>query len=132
MEVADLNRILEENPKSEAVLVILDQQSQLEVGKVSSYRDVAVRIDSAKTMSQMMSLFRPIWHPDQGDLTIHRYEIVRGNEIIDLTAMDDIFDVIRREKNLERQQVNGMLTAISQIEELQLNDIVRMSFTVTN
>lgn len=132
MEVADLNQILEENPESEAVLVILDQQTQLEPGKVSSYRDVAVRIDSAKTMASMMSLFRPIWHPDKGSLTIHRYEIVRGSEIIDLTAIDAIFDIIRREKDLERQQVNGMLTAISQVENLQLNDIVRMSFTVTN
>ncbi|GAA0475016.1 hypothetical protein GCM10009096_15780 [Parasphingorhabdus litoris] len=132
MEVADLDQILEDNAGSEAVLVILDQQRQLEVGKVSSYRDVAIRIDSAKTMSQMMTLFRPIWHPDKGDLTIHRYEIIRGNEIIDLTSIDGIFDVIRREKDLERQQVNGMLTAISQIEDLQLNDIVRMSFTVTN
>ncbi|MEP3224861.1 MAG: tetratricopeptide repeat protein [Parasphingorhabdus sp.] len=131
VEIADLDQILEDNPNSEAVLVILDQQEQLQPGKVTSYRDVAVRIDSAKTMSSMMSLFRPIWHPDQGDLTVHRYEIVRGSEIIDLTAIDGLFEVIRREKDLERQQVNGMLTAISQIENLQLDDIVRMSFTVT-
>ncbi|NRD89105.1 hypothetical protein C8024_06050 [Sphingopyxis sp. BSNA05] len=35
-------------------------------------------------------------------------------------------------KNLERQQINGMLTAISQIEDLQLGDIVRLSYTVTS
>tara|TARA_R110001606_G_scaffold74190_4_gene171923 strand:+ start:2548 stop:5412 length:2865 start_codon:yes stop_codon:yes gene_type:complete len=131
VQTAELSDVLEENPTSEAVLVILDQQRQLEPGKVSTYLDVAVRIDSTKTMSDMMSLFRPLWHPDQGDLIIHRYEIVRGSEVIDLTKVDDIFDIIRREENLERQQINGMLTAISQIEDLQLDDIVRMSYTVT-
>jgi tetratricopeptide (TPR) repeat protein len=128
---ANLQQVLDENPDSEAVLVILDQQKQLEFGKVSSYIDVAVRIDSTKTMSNMLSLFRPSWHPDQGNLIIHRYEIIRGEQTIDLLETDNLFDVIRREKNLERQQINGMLTAISQIENLQLDDIVRMSYTIT-
>lgn len=132
VQSADLDEVLAENPESEAILVILDIQKQLEPGKVSTYSDVAVRIDSAKTMSSMLSLFSPVWHPDQGDLIVHRYEIVRGSKIIDLTTSDDVFDVIRREQNLERQQINGMLTAISQIEDLQLDDIVRMSYTVTN
>jgi|GEM_PF-1329907 len=131
VQTADLDQVLRENPESEAILVILDIQRQLEHGKVSSYHDVAVRIDSTRTMSDMSSLFSPSWHPDQGDLIIHRYEIVRGAEVIDLTKVENMFDVIRREKNLERQQINGMLTAISQIEDLQLDDIVRMSFTVT-
>lgn len=131
VEIADLNRVLEDNPESEAVWVILDQQKRLDPGLVSSYRDVAIRIDSAKTMSNMMSLFRPSWHPDQGDLIFHRFEIVRGSERIDLTENDNIFEVIRRERNLERQMINGMLTTITQVEDLQLGDIVRMSFTVT-
>jgi len=132
VEIADLEQILEEAAESEALLVILDQQSQLVPGTVSSYRDVAIRIDSAKTMSNMISLFSPVWHPDQGDLIVHRYEIIRGSDIIDLTTGDDIFQVIRREQNLERQMIDGRLTAISQIEDLQLHDIVRMSFTVTH
>ncbi|MEO9468528.1 DUF3857 domain-containing protein [Parasphingorhabdus sp.] len=131
VQIANLDQILEDNPESEALLVILDQQKQLDPGMVSSYRDVAVRIESAKTMSRMMSLFRPSWHPDQGDLIIHRYEIVRGSQLIDLTAKDDVFEVIRRERNLERQMINGMLTTITQIEDLQLGDIVRLSFTIT-
>ncbi|WP_321323242.1 DUF3857 domain-containing protein [uncultured Parasphingorhabdus sp.] len=132
VESADINRVLDDNPGSEAILVILDIQRQLEHGKVSSYHDVAVRIDSTKTMANMLSLLSPSWHPDQGDLTVHRYQIIRGDDVIDLTKVDNIFDVIRREKNLERQQINGMLTAISQVEDLQLDDIVRMSYTVTS
>ncbi len=131
VESADLDQVLTDNPQSEAILVILDIQRQLEPGKVSAYTDVAVRIDSAKTMSEMLALFSPSWHPDQGDLIVHRYQIIRGSDVIDLTKIDGIFDVIRREKALERQQINGMLTAISQIEDLQLDDIVRMSYTVT-
>ncbi len=131
VEVADLDTILEQAAGSEAILVLIDQQSQLEAAHLYSYQDVAVRIDSAKTMSNMARLFTPSWHPDRGNLIIHRFEIVRAGETIDLTSSGDIFQVIRREKNLERQMINGMLTAFSQLEDLQLGDVVRLSYTIT-
>ncbi len=131
VNVTDLASILDEKAGSEAILVMIDQQLQLQPGHLYSYQDVAIRIDSAKTMSSMAQLFTPSWHPDHGDLIIHRFEIVRAGEGIDLMTSQNVFQVIRRERNLERQMINGMLTAFSQLEDLQLGDVVRLSYTIT-
>lgn len=131
VDVANLEQISAQNPNSQALLVILDSQTKLQSGVVSNYIDIAIRIESSSTMSEMASLLNPNWHPDQGDLLVHRFEIIRGEQTIDLTQNDDLFQVIRRERNLERQMINGQLTALSQVENVQLSDIVRVSYTVT-
>lgn len=131
VEIADLGQIISRNPESQAQLVMLDSQTKLDSGTVSTYFDIAIRIESSRSMSDMASIFNPTWLPGQGELLVHRFEIIRDEDTIDLTKKDDLFQVIRREMNLERQMINGQLTALSQIEDLQLSDIVRISYTIT-
>ena len=47
------------------------------------------------------------WFPDKGDLTVHKLELRRGTEIIDLLGKGVRFEVLRREAQLEQRMVDG-------------------------
>jgi hypothetical protein len=70
------------------------------------------------------------WNPDTDRLTIHQVRIIRGAEVIDLLARGQKFTVLRRETNLERAMLDGVLTASLQPEGLQVGDILDVAYTV--
>jgi len=112
------------------VLLILDQQQRIEDGRVWAYADNAVRIVSNQMLAQAGTVTLP-WQPSSGDLIIHRVEILRGAEHIDLLKAGQKFQVLRREQQLERLQLNGVLSATMQVEGLRVGDVLRVSFSMT-
>ncbi|MBB4616462.1 DUF3857 domain-containing protein [Sphingomonas abaci] len=114
------------------VAILFDTQQRLKDGQVWSYVDTATRMASAEILQQAGTLSIP-WQPDHGDLIVHRLEIVRGPEHIDLLAPGaKRFTVLRREQQLEQRQVNGILTATLPIEGLRIGDVVHFTFSVTS
>lgn len=69
------------------------------------------------------------WRPDVETLIIHRLHIIRGDQVIDVLAHGQAFTVLRRETNLERAALDGVLTASLQPEGLQVGDIVDLAYT---
>jgi tetratricopeptide (TPR) repeat protein/transglutaminase-like putative cysteine protease len=112
------------------VSVLLDAQQRLQAGEVWGYFDTATRIASAEMLAQAGTISLP-WQPDKGDLVIHRVEIVRGTERVDLLAGSKRFTVIRREQRLEQRELNGELTATMPIEGLRIGDVVRVTASIT-
>ena len=107
------------------VALLFDTQQRLKDGQVWSYVDTANRMASAEILQQAGTISIP-WQPDHGDLIVHRLEIVRGAEHIDLLAPGaKRFTVLRREQQLEQRQVNGILTATLPIEGLRIGEIGR-------
>ena len=124
-----------EAPLDEAIaadeeFVLYDKQVRLENGVVTRYTDLAYQIATAQSL-QRYGTIQLTWLPDKGDSTIHRLEIVRGEEIIDLVAQGLKPDVIRREKQLEQRSVDGMLTAVLAIPGLQIGDVLRFTSSIT-
>ena len=114
------------------VAILFDTQQRLKDGEVWSYVDTATRMASAEILQQAGTLTVP-WQPDHGDLIVHRLEIVRGAEHIDLlTPGAKRFTVLRREQQLEQRQVNGILTATLPIEGLRIGDVVHFTFSTTS
>ena len=113
------------------IFLTLDTQERLQDGSVWSYHDVATRMASAEVVQQAGTITLP-WQPAKGDLTIHRLEIIRGAQHIDVLAGGKTFTVIRREQQLERQAIDGELTATLQVEGLQVGDILHVTFTISN
>lgn len=113
------------------IVVLLDKQVRFEPGKTLTYSDFAYRAATPEIMTQLGTL-QATWLPDKGDLTVHRIEIVRGGEVINLVKQGARFEVIRREQGLERRQMTGALTATVALPGVQLGDIVRMSITVSS
>ena len=111
-------------------LLRADKQVRLENGTVAAYSDVAYRIDSPEALTELGTL-KMSWMPDKGDLAIHRLEIVRGEETIDLLARDVRYEVLRRERLLEQRSLDGSLTATVAVPGLKVGDVLRFSQTIS-
>jgi tetratricopeptide (TPR) repeat protein/transglutaminase-like putative cysteine protease len=116
---------------SSPIMVLFDTQQRLQNGQVWRYVDTATRVASAELLAQAGTVSLP-WQPDKGDLIIHRVEIIRGAERIDLLAGGKRFTVIRREQQLEQRELNGELTATMAIEGLRIGDVIHAAMSITN
>ncbi len=108
--------------------LIFDSQQRIEGDHVWQYVDSARRVGTQQMLEQMGTLALP-WQPDKGDLMIHRVEIVRGAEHIDLLKGGGRFTVLRREQGLEQRSLDGVLTATMAVEGLRVGDVLRLSFS---
>ncbi|MBK9432294.1 MAG: tetratricopeptide repeat protein [Sphingomonadales bacterium] len=131
IEQVDLSQVLKQKPDSKNFIVVLDKQAKFEHGVQHSYFDLVFRIQSAELLTQMGSLLSAQWHPDRGDMIVHRLEILRNGETIDALKNGTKFEVLRREAGLGQNQINGILTGTAQITGLQLGDLVRFSVTTS-
>lgn len=112
------------------VLLLLDNQQRLEGGEVWQYSDIASRIATTEMLGQAGTVTLQ-WQPAAGDLIVHRAEIVRGAEHIDLLKSGKAFDVLRRERQLEQRQLDGMLTATMAVEGLRVGDVLHITSSIT-
>lgn len=110
--------------------LMFDQQQKLQDGQAWAYYNLATRIASNQMLMQAGTVQLP-WAPDQGDLTVHAVEIIRGSEHIDVLAGGARFTVLQREQQLEQSFMSGMLTATMAVEGLRVGDVLRVSFSVT-
>lgn len=111
-------------------LVLAEKQARLERGRVWTYADLAVKLDSPQALTQMGTLTAS-WLPDKGDLVVHRVELWRGGKQIDLLASGSRFEILRRESQLENRVISGLLTATMNVSGAQVGDILRMSISTT-
>ena len=112
------------------ILLTLDTQDRLQDGTVWAYRDVATRMASAEIVQQSGTISLP-WQPAKGDLIVHKLEIIRGAQHIDVLAGGKTFTVIRREQQLERYAIDGELTATMLVEGLQVGDVLHLILTIS-
>ncbi|WP_157799514.1 DUF3857 domain-containing protein [Qipengyuania seohaensis] len=110
--------------------LIYDWQQRLENGVVTEYEDSAIRIDNPDLLMDHGTVSLS-WQPDKGDLTVHRVEIIRGGESIDVIGGGTEFEVIRRERGLEQRLLDGRLTATLAVSGLQVDDVLRVTHSVT-
>ena len=118
-------------PKGDAATpwLLSDSQVLIEADKRSTFSDHAFRIQSADALRNWDDL-QFVWHPDRDDLIVHKIQIVRGGETIDLLGQGLKLTVLRREKDFEQKTIDGLLTGTASIEDLRVGDIVRFSATV--
>lgn len=119
------------SPGSNAILVLFDQQARIEAGQLWSYVDTAMALDSPEALTRFGTLTAS-WMPDKGDLIVHRVELVRDGEVIDVLAGGAKFEVLRREKGLENRLVDGALTATMAVPGAKIGDILRLTASITS
>jgi tetratricopeptide (TPR) repeat protein len=107
----------------------LDEQTRIADGAVWTYREIAARALSADALAQMGTLTLN-WQPFHGDLIVHRVDIVRNGQHIDVLKTQK-FNVIRREQGLEQLEMNGILTATLQVEGLRVGDVLDVAYSVS-
>lgn len=112
------------------LFAILDEQTRIADGTVWTYREVGARAVSAEALAHMGTV-KLNWQPFHGDLIIHRVEIVRDGQHIDVLKAGQKFSVIRREQGLEDLELNGILTATLQVEGLRVGDVLDIAYSVS-
>ncbi|QIQ86997.1 MAG: DUF3857 domain-containing protein [Erythrobacter sp.] len=111
--------------------VVQDKQVRIESGRLWEYFDNVYRINSLQEMTQVGTITAQ-WLPDKGDLIVHEIAILREGETIDVLAAGEEMEVLRREQLLERQILDGSLTATMSVPGLQVGDELRVRYSVTN
>ncbi len=114
-----------------AVRVLLaDQQTRLEPGRITTYVDLALNIQTPQGLAAGNLSFP--WNPEMDEITVHKLVIHRDGKDIDVLAGGQTFTVARREPNLEIATLDGMLTANIQPEGLQVGDVLEYALTVAH
>jgi tetratricopeptide (TPR) repeat protein/transglutaminase-like putative cysteine protease len=96
---------------------------------VETYARGAVEIRTVQGLNAMGTIALP-WSPNVDTLTVHHVRILRGGEAIDALANGATFTVLRREQNLERSMLDGVLTASFQPAGMRVGDILDFAFTL--
>lgn len=111
-------------------LLLFDVQQRIEGGTLATFVDQAFLLNTPQSLTQGGTTGAQ-WLPEKGDLTVHRVEILRGGETIDVLAGGARYTVLRRETALERRVIDGSLTATMPVPGLRMGDILRVAYTVT-
>ena len=119
-------------PLADAPIEILSLDHQVRFGTQfdERYVESAVKLLNPQGLAAMGTVVLP-WRPESGTLIVHKLNIVRGNETINVLAKQN-FTVLRREGKLEESVLDGILTATLQPEGLQVGDIIELAFTTTH
>ncbi len=111
-------------------ILFWDQQARVEGGQLLSYVETIIALDTPQALTQFGTLSAS-WLPEKGDLRIHRAELVRGDQVIDLLEGNSKFEVLRRERGLENRILDGVLTATMPVSGARLGDRVRLAYSTT-
>ncbi len=114
--------------KDRPIAILLhDQQALLETGKISTYAELAFKIQQPEGLAAgNLSI---AWDPATDTVTVNRLEIHRGDQVIDVLKSGQTFTTMRRETSLDLATLDGVLTANIQPEGLQEGDVVIMATT---
>jgi tetratricopeptide (TPR) repeat protein len=115
------------NQDRPVALLLHDQQTLLEPGKISTFAELAFKIQKPEGLAA--GNLSVGWNPATDTVTVNKLEIHRGEQVIDVLKSGQTFTTMRRESNLEMAMLDGMLTANIQPEGLQEGDIVVLATT---
>jgi hypothetical protein len=100
-----------------SLLPFLQLEHRIDGATVTSFVDRALRLQTPAAVSQAGTI-QLRWQPSQGDLIVHRVEILRDGTSIDILDKGAGFTTLRREAQLEARALDGVLTATMQAEGL--------------
>jgi tetratricopeptide (TPR) repeat protein len=109
-------------------ILLHDQQTMLEPGKISVYSELAYKIQKPEGL--VAGNLSVAWNPAFDTPTVNRLEIRRGSQVIDVLKSGQTFTTMRRESNLELATLDGVLTANIQPEGLQEGDVIVLATTI--
>lgn len=93
-----------------------------------SYYHAAQRVISEKGLENISTLNRS-FDPSYQNFAVHYINIYRDGRKINQMQMGK-FEVMRRETSMDRLIYDGSLTAIFQIQDLQVGDVLEYAWTV--
>ena len=126
----EVSEIDAESRDNMSPIVLLGQQARIEEGRLWTYSEFVVALDSPEALNQFGTL-QAGWLPDKGDLIIHEATLLRDGEEVSLLDGEVKFEVLRRERRLESRMLDGQLTATMPVAGAQLGDLLKLTYSVT-
>lgn len=108
--------------------LLADHQLRLGRDGDEQYVDTVARIEAPAGLAEVGTLTLP-WNPATMSLVVHKLQVKRGTQLIDVLA-NQSFLVARREQKLEYAMVDGVLTAAIQPAGLQVGDVIELAYTI--
>jgi tetratricopeptide (TPR) repeat protein len=104
---------------------------QLRFTETSSenYSEDYIRLQTPQGVQALGNIVLP-WRPDTDVFTVHKFHLLRGDEVIDILANGQTFEVLRRENNLEHAALDGILTATIQPHGMEVGDVLNVAFSI--
>jgi transglutaminase-like putative cysteine protease len=109
-------------------LLLLDSQVDISGGVPAWHMRIAHRIIT-QAGAESASSFSAQFDPEFQRVEVHHLRVIRGEIQLDHLCERDV-DLLRREQNLERRQLNGQLTVTQIIPDVRPNDVVEKCWTV--
>ncbi|MBW8784141.1 MAG: DUF3857 domain-containing protein [Novosphingobium sp.] len=111
-------------------VLLQDEQYDFAPGKVTRYLERVWKVQTPQGLPA--GAVTVAWNPDIQTVTLHKLQIRRGAQVIDVLALGQSLTVMRRETNLDNAVLDGQLTASIQPEGLQVGDVIDFSVSITS
>ncbi|CAL4869969.1 Beta-barrel assembly-enhancing protease (plasmid) [Asticcacaulis sp. MM231] len=89
-------------------------------GTNTYFTEVALHIQTPAGLQAAQAFV--VWNPETDEAAVHKLQIIRGDQVIDVLASGQTFTTLRREQNLDRAMLDGNLTGVLQPEGLRVGD----------
>lgn len=116
------------SPEGAAVRVVLTD-NQVKMTPTGDETYTAYRLKILKPEALALANVSATWNPSTDDLVIHRLQLIRDGQVIDVLASEKL-EVIQRENNLENDMLDGELTATLQVPGVEVGDELEFAATL--
>ena len=106
-----------------------DYQVRFQSNLTEFYYEFAVKAQTPQGLPAIGSVSLS-WDPSTQRLIIHKLKVIRNGKEIDYLATGPGFLTLRRETKLEAAILDGTLTATTQLEGLEVGDILDVAYTI--
>jgi lipoprotein NlpI/transglutaminase-like putative cysteine protease len=121
--------LIEKLPKAALHVLLIDRQVRVDGNQASRFEHVIRQVNESsglETAAQMQIEFDPSFET----LTLHKIDLWRNGARIDRLDRKKV-KVLQRETQLERQMVDGRLTASVVLDDVRVGDRVEFAYTVS-
>jgi TonB family protein len=108
---------------------LLDIQTRIDQQGLHQHFHQIARILTPEGLTALGN-FGVAWQPNMSVATVHTVKIWRDGVVIDVLRGGAAFQILRREANLEKLQIDGSLTALLSITDLRVGDELETSWTL--
>ena len=109
-------------------VLLMDRELRFTGRAEEMYVESAIKVQTAQGL-EGAGTFTVVWNPDTDQVTMHKLQILRNDQRIDVLATQK-FTVARRETNLGYAALDGRLTGVIQPAGLQVGDVIDFAYTL--
>lgn len=110
-------------------VLLHDIQVRFQPDVTAFYSEIVTKAQTAQGLGVIGSVSLP-WDPATQRLIVHKLKVIRGGKDVDYLASGPGFLTLRRETRLEAATLDGALTATTQLEGLEVGDILDLAYTI--